>query len=254
MRDLGQGDLIVGRHNWDTWSDPALPVCGDQDGIDYERLLQVRPTHIFLQMADTPPQLVERGREHGFVVKNFTILSLEEIRLATRELWHWNGQPGPLDSEVAGRAPIEDRMDKAWSRHESVDAAKIGRVMLLSNVDPAGSLGPGSWHHDILTRIGATPAVTTGNVFVTMDAEDVLQAAPDAIILFSPRLPNTPPRPTPYTPEELLRSMGKLATLHIPAMKNGRIAIIDHPMSHLPSTAMIEVAEEMARVLEAWSK
>src|SRR5688572_2242849 len=49
MRDLGLGDLLAGRHGFDAWSDPALPVCGDQSGLDYERLLAVRPTHILVQ-------------------------------------------------------------------------------------------------------------------------------------------------------------------------------------------------------------
>ncbi len=255
MRDIGQGDLIIGRHASDEWTDPSIPACGDQvSGIDYERLIQARPTHVFLQMAEAPPKLVEMGKDRGFIVKNYTILTLEEIRLTTRELWNWGGRAGAPEAGTTTRAPIEDRMDAAWSVHTSINSTRVGRVLLLAQVDPAGALGPGSWHHDILTRLSATPATSEGNAFVTMDAEDVLRNAPDAIILFSPRAPSTPERAAPAAPAELVAMLGTLGKLNLPAVKNGRVALIDDPMCHLPSTAMIRVAEEMAKILEQWSK
>jgi ABC-type Fe3+-hydroxamate transport system substrate-binding protein len=255
MRDIGQGDLIIGRHASDEWTDQSIPACGDQvSGIDYERLIQARPTHVFLQMAEAPPKLVEMGRDRGFIVRNYAILTLDEIRLTTRELWNWSGRAGAPEANTTERVPIEGRMDAAWSAHPSINSTKVGRVLLLAQVDPAGALGPGSWHHDILTRVGASPATREGNAFVTMDAEDVLRSAPDAIILFSPRPPGTPARTPPPTPAELTAMLGTLGKLNLPAVQNARIALIDDPMCHLPSTAMIRVAEEMARILEKWSE
>ncbi len=185
-------------------------------------------------MGEAPAKLVEMGRSRGFVVKNYTILSLDEIRLTTRELWNWNGAPTSPGAPTAAasemkRAPIEDRMDKAWSRHAGSTPPRVGRVLLLAQVDPAGALGPGSWHHDILTRLGATAAIQQGNAFVTMDAEDVLRCAPDAIILFSPRSPGAPARTSPPTPAELLAMLGALGKLHIPAVENKRLAFIGRP-------------------------
>lgn len=255
MRDLDQTRLIVGRHAHDAWSDPALPACGDQvAGIDYEQILRVRPTHVFLQMASAPEKLVRMGRERGFVVKNYTILSLDEIRLATRELWNWGGRPGDPGDYGMERAPLEDRMDAAWSRDPEIDAAKVGRVLLLAQVDPAGALGPGSWHHDILRRLGATPAIVEGSVFITMDAEDVLRLAPDAIILFAPRAPGTPAPPQHPDAAGVIAMLGALGELRIPAITNAKAALIDDPSCHLPSTAMIGVAEEMRRILRGWSE
>jgi ABC-type Fe3+-hydroxamate transport system substrate-binding protein len=257
MRDIGEGNLIVGRHASDDWTDAAIPPCGDQvAGIDYERLLQVRPTHVFLQMGEVPAKLAELGRTRGFIVRNYSILSLDEIRATTRELWNWRGAPGApgADASELKRAPIEDRMDKAWSRDPKIDAQHVGRVLLLAQVDPAGALGPGSWHDDILRRLGATPAIAAGNAFVTMSAEDVLRCAPDAIILFSPRPPGAPAPATPPTPADLVARLGVLGRLHIPAVQNSRVALIDDPMCHLPSTAMIRIAEQMAEILERWSE
>src|SRR5689334_23210000 len=57
MRDLGLGKYLVGRHGFDQWSAQSLPVCGDQNGIDYETLVRARPTQVFLQVADVPDRL-----------------------------------------------------------------------------------------------------------------------------------------------------------------------------------------------------
>ena len=49
LQDLGLEELVVGRHGWDLALDPDLPVCGDLNGIDYENLIGVRPTHVLLE-------------------------------------------------------------------------------------------------------------------------------------------------------------------------------------------------------------
>lgn len=257
MRDVGLGDLIVGRHASDEWSDPALPVCGDQiAGIDYETLLRVQPTHVFLQLGHTPPRLAELAQDRGFVVRNYSILSLDEIRSTARELSNWSGTAGAPGDGPQPPTAIDARMDAAWSARPGIDPAKVGRVLLLAQIDPAGALGPGSWHDDLLRRLGATPALTVGAAFITMDAEEILRLAPDAIILFIPRpaAAPAPGRAALPTPDELRTLLGRLATPTIPAVARGRIALIDHPMCQLPSTAMIRVADELAAILEEWSK
>jgi ABC-type Fe3+-hydroxamate transport system substrate-binding protein len=254
MMDLDLRRFMVGRHASDDWSDPSLPVCGDQLAVDYEHLLGAAPTHVFLQRAEIPERLAELSAARGFVVHNFSILSLDEIRLAARQIHAWGGAPGPLPSDLATlpRAPIEEKMDRAWSAHAGIDAVKVGRVLLLASIDPIGALGPGSWHDDILRRLGGTPAIVEGKAYITLDAEDVLHLAPEAILVVLPRAPGAIAAPalTPETKRELL---GVIALLNIPAVRNGRVGLIDDPQAHLPSTAMIRVAEQMAAILELWS-
>lgn len=255
MRDAGLGHLVVGRHASDEWSEPSLPVCGDQiAGIDYEQLLRVQPTHVFIQLGHTPPRLVELSKAFGFVVRNYSILSLDEIRTTARELSNWNGAAGAPGDGPQPRTAIDARMDAAWSARPGIEAAKVGRVLLLAQIDPAGALGPGSWHDDLLRRLGATPALTEGAAFITMDAEEVLRVAPDAIILFIPRPAGAPARAAPPSADELRTLLGRLATPSLPAVARGRIALIDDPMCQLPSTAMIRVADEIAAILEEWSE
>lgn len=46
--------------------------------------------------------------------------------------------------------------------------------------------------------------------------------------------------------------LGRIGTLDIPAVRAGRLALIDDPLSLTPSSAMIGFANELAGILEAW--
>jgi ABC-type Fe3+-hydroxamate transport system substrate-binding protein len=241
MVDLGLQGVIVGRHGFDLALDPALPVCGDQAGIDYEALLGLRPTHVVIQWGarELPPRLTNLAARHGWTIENYNPLSLAELDESTRSLARVFG----VD---AGRVPAVADTIRGLGPVRSG-----GRVLLLAGIDPPAGLGPGSFHHDMLVSLGATPALERGGPWVRLDAEDVLALRPDAILLILPRPPRTPAPPEP-SPEELVGRLGRLATLDIPAVRRGRVALIDDPLAHTPSTAMIGVARAMARALERW--
>jgi ABC-type Fe3+-hydroxamate transport system substrate-binding protein len=221
-------------------------------GIDYEALLRVRPTHVLLQRADIPNRLRELGaqRAPSWDVENFRILSLDDIRSLTRGLWAMlrerAADPGPL-------ARLQREMDRAWSRRSGIDAAKVGRVLLLHSASPPAAFGPGSFHQQILERLGATPAVTEGAAYITMDHEDLLRRRPDAIVLFAPHEPGE--AASARGAADVRAALGPIADLDIPAVRSGRLAVIDHPMAVVPCpSAMIEVADDLARILEHWSR
>ncbi len=243
LRDLGLQDLIVGRDGFDLVLPKSIHVCGDLQGIDYERLLQVHPTHILLQLGakSVPDRLRDLAATQSWKVANLSLVTLDDIKRTTQDLALTFG---------ASAGPLTAAMDRACTpRAEFKDA---GRVLLLAATDPPAALGPGSFHQQILERIGGTPAITSGSMFITLDAEDVLKLKPDAIILILPRDAGAPPS-GPRTPEQLRAALGRLAQLDIPAFKNDRVALIDDPLAHTPSTAMIHLADEMAEILAGWT-
>jgi ABC-type Fe3+-hydroxamate transport system substrate-binding protein len=254
LQDLSLGALVVGRHGWDKWTDQSLPVCGDQAGIDYEALLSVRPTHVLLQRSDIPARLAELATENGWQVVNYPSLTLDDIRTTTRGLWDLAGvhRRHLTGSDDAPLARIQSEMDRAWSRRPGIDGAKVGRVLMLTSASPAYALGPGSFHQQILERLGGMAAITEGSPYITLDAEDVLGLRPDAIVLFLPREPGE--RARVWEAPALREALGPLGGLDVPAVARGRVAVIDHPMGKAPCTAMIEVADELARILEGWSR
>jgi ABC-type Fe3+-hydroxamate transport system substrate-binding protein len=267
LRDIGLADRVVGRHAYDFVLARDTPVCGDQLGIDYEALLRVRPTHILAQEGakGLPDRLTALAAEQGWKIRVFPLLRLDDIQscvnalhtefvIVPRDLSEGTDPPVLAgDAVMRRRADAEDRLVESL-RFRGRHLAGAGRILLLGAVSPPAVLGPGSWHHQILERIGGAPAVTKGQPFMTLDAEDVLRLAPDAIILILPRPPNAPAPPNPATAAELRALLGRVGELDIPAVRDGKLALIDDPLAHTPSTAMAGLADELARLLDAWSR
>ena len=251
MRTLGLDDSLVGRSAYDAWSDPSLPSCGELGKIDYEALLSTRPTHIYIQESRTPDRLEELARTNQWIVRNLKLLTLDEVRGSLRDIAALSSQQPGVNESLAW---IEREMDRAWSPRAGSDFARAGRVLLLASVDPPSALGPGSFHQQVLERMGGVSAMTDGPPYATLDAEDILRLAPDAIVLVLPREPGESRREGAGSVDVLRARLGVIGRLEIPAVRNGRLALLDDPKSHLPSTALISLADELAEILTAWSR
>ncbi len=254
VRDLGQEALVVGRHGHDMVLNKALPVTGSQEGFDYEALLAARPTHLITQWGsrELPARLVELSASQGWKVLDTRLLSLEDIRKDTLAvdafLCGARGVSAP--SAEGGRLAAE--MDRAWARRG--DFEKLGKVLLLASASPPAAFGPGSSHHEVLVRIGATPAITAGNAFIELDAERIMALAPEVVVLVSPRGWGAAELTVEEKAARVREKLAAVAGLPIAAGRSGRLAIVDEPLSLLPSTSMIGFADELAGVLEAFSR
>lgn len=246
LRDLGLEHQIVGRHSADLILPESVPVCGDQLQIDIEAVIAANPTHVLTQWGrrDLPARLLEVAARRGWVLHDSSPLTLDAIHGDVRELGDLLGCPGEA-------ALVNARLDKAWSPR-GPDGGRFtlaGRVLLLASVSPPRALGPGGWHHEILTRIGAEPALTTGGAWIEMDREDLIAARADAIVLVDPRA-----RHAPRADAEGVRArFAPLRGLNVPAVANGRTALIDDPLAQTPSTAAGAFADQLAEILAGWS-
>lgn len=241
VRDLGQADLIVGRHTWDMALDPAIPTVGTHDDPDLETLLRLNPTHIIVQEMETrvPQSLRRMAEREGWTLWSYPLLTLDDITGAVDGL---HGALADATDSPATESPAA-RLTAAWALHP--DAPGAGRVLILAGVDPAGAMGPGSFHHQLIERLGARPALTTGGPWQELDHEDILCLAPDSILLF---------RPGGDDSTDTLAALGGIANLDIPAIRDGRVAVITHPLGLLPASSLGEVAEEIGTAFTAWAE
>lgn len=260
LRDLGQEDRIVARHAYDMVLDESLPVAGELGRIDYEVLLAAQPTHVLIEWGAEsqalPERLVALSRERGFEIQRFSMLTLDDIRKAVDRL--------EADLPPANAGPEagywQERMQRAWNdggedENGTPRFAGAGRVLLVAATEPTiGVTGPGSWHHQILEAIGGVPAITTGAAWMELSAEDVLSLAPDGIILIQPRGRDEPARGLAGGAgvQDAIGRLGAIGRLNISAIRSGHVALIDDPLAHTPSTAMVGLTEQMARILAAW--
>ena len=240
--DLGLEDAIVGRHNFDRAASADVPPVGEQGAIDYEKLLSIEPTHVIVQTdsQSMPARLTQIAGEAGFEIVNLTrTLTLDDVQRATRQLED-RFAPGAGLAEQLARA-IEPRADgrPGW-----------GTVLIAMQTAPTVDiLGPGSAHHELIERLGYTPAITEGKPYMPTDAEDILAMDPGVIVLVMPRAPGEQAAPSDWRPSS--EELGSLAGLGMRAVESGRVVLIDDPLALLPSTAFIGVSDQLERRLGA---
>jgi len=244
LRDVGAENLMVGRHDFDqVFTD--LPACGHQGGIDYKRILTLRPTHILIEWGsrELPPRLVTLAESNGWTIERYEIRTLDDILAAADSLEAEFG-PGVVAE------PISASLEKAWSRSE-VPLGVVGRVLLLAATGPPGALGPGSFHYEILERLGATPAMSKGGPWVELDSEDIIALSPDAIVLVVPKPGG---KGIGAVGPEAVAQLGAIGSLDIPAVGSGHVAVLNGVSYLTPSTAMGDFARDLREVLEGWAE
>jgi len=242
VTELGYGDRIVGRHGYDGFLPSSIPVCGDQAGIDYERLLQLRPTHVLTQWGsrDRPPRLLELGAANGWRLDDFRLLTLDDARTCVESI---DGLLRPAGvTESANLRAIRDRMRAAWSKRSGLPQ---GRVLLLASLSPIAAFGPGSCHHEVLEAIGGVPAMTNAAAYVSLDHEDVAKLAPDVFILLAPREAASSPGESHV---RILTSFAQGLRLP-PGMTERNTRVIDDPQCQIPGVPMIRLADELEQAI-----
>jgi len=251
LTDLGAAPSIVGRHGYDMVLDKSLPSCGDQSGIDYESLLSVRPTHVLIEWGSRPlpERLVELSASHAWNVRAFTLLSLDDVTRSLLDLSATLNDAGLDTSEKS--AALAATLNDSMRPRPSI--ARLGGVLMLMSVRPPAALGPGSVHHEILTRLGATAALAKPSPYVELDAEDVRHLAPGVIVLVTPRAVGAAPV-AQDTPEARRLLLGPLSSLDIPALRDDRIIVIDDPLALLPTTRLADFAKQLGDRLEALAR
>ncbi len=251
LSDLGVGPSIVARHGYDMVLDKSIPSCGDQSGIDYESLLSVRPTHVFIEWGSRPlpDRLVELSKSHAWNVRAFTLLSLDDV---TRSLTDLSAALKDSGVDVsANSSALASALNDSMRPRAGLD--RLGSVLMLMSVRPPAALGPGSFHHEILTRLGAVAALTKPSPYVELDAEDVRHLAPGVIVLITPRGTGAAPV-AKDTPDARRALLGPLSSLDIPAVRLDRVIVIDDPLSLLPTTRLADFAKQIGDQLEALAR
>jgi ABC-type hemin transport system substrate-binding protein len=258
LRRMDLGAAVVGRHGFDAWTPSTVPVCGDQAGLDAEILLRVRPTHLYVQWGqrELPPTIGDLAAREKWTVRNFDLLSLAQIGSAAEQLY--GDARSALPAELRPPALQAERfadaeVGKAWNTATTprsgaarASVAALGPVLTLYNDrEPAAAAGPGSYHYEILTLLGATQAVTTGSAYQTLDRETMRRLNPAVLIVLKPRkLGATETAPPPST-ESLRTSLGldPASTTHI--------ILIDDPLAFVPGLNLVDLISTVERALKA---
>ena len=84
--DFGLARRIVGRSPFCDFLDDAVPIVGDLRNINYERLIELAPTHVLVQ-AEPEEKLLALAAERGWRIGRWgTIDTIDDIERTVREL------------------------------------------------------------------------------------------------------------------------------------------------------------------------
>lgn len=263
LAELDAAELVVARHGYDRLLPASVPAAGDQSGIDYEALLKANPTHVLTQWGtrDYPPRMQDLAGTHGWWMRDYRLLSIEEVGTATYDVGAIVGREREARALIERMQEVLAAPDQA--RYEA--RVRLGPVLLLGAVNPPAAFGPGSWHHDLLLRAGFESALSSSaSAWVNLDAEDVLRLNPSAIVLIRATPGETPGSlgdvvaPSRVAVEvarggEAAEVLGRLTTLPTEAGETGRVATLDHPQSQIPGPHVAVLAEALYELLDGWA-
>ena len=246
--DLGLGDSIVGVAEYETAAPAGLPIVGNYNDVNTEMLLATNPTHVLMMVGPGGPSgrvsdLAEQGL---FELYTFPfVLSVQEIGAVL----HDEAKPagaGPSLGEALGvpdkAAALKLRMLRQLAGISSLTGGfDKPTVLLVIGTGPVMVCGPGTVHDELLGFAGALNAAADATVTAPeYGRESLIALSPDIVLFLQPDAPELEvddPRLTSFE------------GLPIPAIKNQRVYVINHPLTLLPSTSITTVCAEIAKVI-----
>ncbi len=273
LRDLGFEDSIVGRHSYDMALSRSIPAVGSHVDIDYELLISLEPTTIYIERTsvEMPGKLMELADEFGWQVVSYELKTLDDIAVTLDDLYlklvgfgeeaKTTDDLFKFDIDPTKRFDVDlpsARLASAWSPI-GASASEAGRVLVLGGIEPPGAMGPGSFHGQLIERMGLTAAIVEGGMWQELDLEDLINLAPDSILVFAPESESKDPNALVGEPvamgwDEIVERLGSIGQLPIPAIEHRRVAVITHPLGLLPSSSFGQVADEVRRTVEGWGE
>ncbi|MBC8201110.1 MAG: hypothetical protein H8E86_03610 [Planctomycetes bacterium] len=173
MADIGGLTFVVGRSAFCNVGDMEIPAVGDLYEIDYERLLLLRPTKVFVQKttAGIDAHLQQLAQEKVFTLHTWELDRINDIKLLHDDLQSLLGlQDNPMQLTL-----------------DETDIALPSPILVMTPGSDRGAglcFGKNTYLDDVLTMMGGTNALRE-NGWVSLSLEDIAILNPAAILLVS---------------------------------------------------------------------
>ena len=230
--DIGGGDAIVGTVQASNRPAAAamIPRIGSHSGLDYERILTLRPTLAIAWGGGTSPTWIERLRALGLPVAIIDVYTLADIATSLEHLGKLTGRE---NGAAAAAAKVRARLERL------PQDAPPRRAFYQVWPEPLMTLNGRHVISDAMRRCGAINVFEDLAALVpVVGAEDVLRAQPQAIIAA---------RANDDTADPLVRWR---AYQTLPAVRESRLILLDADRMARPTLAMLDEVDVLCAALQ----
>lgn len=218
------------------------PHCGGLINPNYERILSLKPTHIFL--LGRMEHVHRFATKHGFIAESINIDSFDDLCRETEKIGALLNRP---ESTAALLKNLKDKMHSVKANRKTLKPLRCLIVLdrEKSSLRRMMAIGSTSYLSEMLNAAGGENIYSSqkqGYFYVSI--ESILALQPEVIFDLVPGLPlNDDIRTT------MLNEWGKEPS--IPAVKNHRIMISNEEMFSIPGPDMPLVAERFQGYLQS---
>lgn len=228
---LGAGDRLVGRTHWDGWPPDVrkIPDLGDGIRPSIETVIGARPDLVVLYASGENRDAARAFRAAGIAVISLRVDRIAEFERATMLLGDAVGEPERARAVVDTVRATLDRVRRATAGRERPT------VFMLAWETPLMTIGSGSFLSELVEIAGGR------NVFGDLAGpspqvafEEVLRRDPEFIL---------------GRPETAGKLTSNVRWRALPAVRDGRVLVMDTVLVGRPGVRLGEAAVSIARLL-----
>ena len=233
---LGLGGRIVGTTRFSTYPPEAAskPRIGAYNPLNVEKIITLAPDLVIATADGNSPTVVallEEARIPVFVLNPRNVRQVIETMAVLGRVCGVPERGEDLSGELAGRV---DRVVRGTAGRERP------LVFLQINIKPIMSVNRKTFHHDLIHLAGGTNMTRDETVtYPRISLEEVIRREPEVILISSMERGGRFEK----------GRRGWLTWSSIPAVRAGRVHLIDSDLIDRPSPRMVTGLEEMARLI-----
>jgi len=207
---------------------------GSYISLDFEKIVSLKPDLIIATGAGNTRDMVERLERLGFPTYVIFPKNVEDV---IRSVGHLSQLVGRKKEGVEIIQEMKRRRERVV---ELTQGLPRPRVFLQIGEAPVVTVGKNSFADDLIRLAGGdNVAGNEKEMYPRFGMEEILKRSPEVILISSMNPKGN------Y--QKVLQEWSRWKT--IPAVKNGRIHLLDSDLIDRPSPRIIEGLEEMARIL-----
>ena len=228
---LGAGSRVVGRTTYDNWPDSAklVPDLGPGIRPNVEAVLGAQPQLVLLYASEDNRGAAQRLRQAGIATAAFKVDSIAEFDRLTRLL-------GRIVGDSARGALVADTVRRTLDSVRAMTASlRRPTVVIPAWHEPLMVIGGGSFMTELGTIAGGRNVYDSNpSPSPTVAFEDVLSRRPEFVLV---------------GPESAARIRANPKWRTLPAVREGRMLIIDTATVLRPATRLGEGARSLVRLI-----